>query len=211
MQGIIISGGTKPSKKLIDSVLTAESIVVCADSGANVAYEYNLPCSTIVGDLDSISSVAESYFQDKGCKFIKYSCEKDYTDTELAINEVIDRGAKSIVILGALGSRIDHSLANIGLIVDYSIKGYDISIIDDHNEIRVFTESFKLHCRKGKVFSLQSFRKNVMNLTIKGAKYPLSNYTLKSGTPLTVSNVFLEEDIDITFNSGIILLIYPKD
>lgn len=211
MQGIVISGGNKPAKKLIDSVIDTESIIVCADSGANVAYEYKLPCSTIVGDLDSISSAAKSYFEDIDCKFIKYSCEKDYTDTKLAIDEIISRGIKKIIILGALGSRMDHSLANIGLMVDYSIKGYDMTIIDDHNEITVIKEPLRIHSEKGKVFSLQAFRDDVTELTIKGAKYPLSNYNLKSGTPLTVSNVFLDEYIDITFSSGIILLIYPKD
>lgn len=211
MRGIIISGGTPPSKKLLERVIDKNSIIIFSDSGANVGFKYGLDCKAIVGDLDSISQEAKDYYTKKHCKFITFNKEKDFTDTELAIVELIKYEVDSIILLGCIGTRMDHTLANMGLLVNYASKGYNIKIMDEHNEIMVLLRSTIIHAEEHKVFSLQSFRDKVSNLSIIGAKYPLRNYDLYSGDPLTVSNEFLDRDVEIIFNEGTLLLIYPYD
>lgn len=211
MNGVIISGGTPPSKELLEKVIDDNSIVIFSDSGANVGFKYGLECKAIVGDLDSIDKETMKYYTEKKSKFITFNKEKDFTDTELAIIEIIKDKVDDIILLGCIGTRMDHTLANIGLLVDYTYKGYNIKIMDEHNEIIALRKNTIIHGEEHKTFSLQSFREKVSNLNIIGAKYPLTNYELYAGDPLTVSNEFLTGDVEIKFNGGTLLLIYPYD
>ncbi|SHJ43521.1 thiamine pyrophosphokinase [Hathewaya proteolytica DSM 3090] len=211
MFGIVLGGGTPPSSEIIEAVTKGENVIVCADGGANTAYKYNLDCKAIIGDSDSIDKEVKKHFKNKNCEFVEYSPEKDYTDTELAIKYLIEEGIDFIIMLGCTGTRIDHTLANIGLMVDYAIKGCHIKIIDDNNIVQVVKSSKTISGPVGAIFSLQAFREDVTNLKIEGAKYPLNGIQLRSGSPLTVSNVFEEKNVSISFDSGILLLIFPRD
>ncbi|AWZ48715.1 thiamine diphosphokinase [Hathewaya limosa] len=212
MKGIIISGGTEPSLELLKDNLKGKYVLIASDSGANVTYKYGLCPSIIVGDLDSIKESVKEYYSNQGCKFIKFNPEKDFTDTELAIKEITKKNIDEIILLGCTGTRLDHVLANLGLLIDYHKKGYKIKLVDDNNEVKVCEKSLSIKGEKGKLFSVQAFKETVSNLSIRGAKYELENYNLEPGSPLTVSNEFLnDKDIKITFNSGNLLLIYPKD
>lgn len=211
MKGIIISGGKAPSLELLSTYLKDKYLIIASDSGADVTLKYNLEPNLIVGDLDSISKEAYDYYRSRNFKFIKFNPEKDFTDTELAIEEAIRLGANEILLFGCTGTRIDHVLANLGLVVDYYEKGVNIKLIDDNNEIFPTKKSMHLKGNKGDTFSLQAFRENVSKLSIRNSKYELLNYDLKAGSPLTVSNEFLDEDVYIDFESGILLIILPKD
>ncbi|WP_142414455.1 thiamine diphosphokinase [Hathewaya massiliensis] len=211
MKGIIISGGKAPSLELLSTYLKDKYLIIASDSGANVTLKYKLEPNLIVGDLDSISKEAYHYYRGRNFKFVEFNPEKDFTDTELAIEEAIRLGADEILLFGCTGTRIDHVLANLGLLVDYHEKGINIKLIDDNNEIFATKKSIYLKGNKGETFSLQAFRENVRKLTIKNAKYELFNYDLKAGSPLTVSNEFSDEDVYIDFESGILLIILPRD
>ena len=69
--------------------LLKDRVIYCADGGANFAYKENiLPC-VILGDLDSISSEALNYFKANNVKIIKFSGDKDYTDFELVLMDIL--------------------------------------------------------------------------------------------------------------------------
>ncbi|MFX0549116.1 thiamine diphosphokinase [Hathewaya histolytica] len=211
MRSIIISGGKAPSLQLLKNYLKEEHFIIASDSGAEATLKYNLTPNMIVGDLDSISEDTYMYYLNKGCKFVRYSPEKDFTDTELAIEEAINIGSDEIILFGCTGTRLDHVLANLGLLVDYYERGININLIDDNNEVFVIQKPIKISGVKGKIFSLQAFRENVNKLTIKNAKYELLNHNLKAGSPLTVSNEFLDGEAYIGFESGTLLVILPRD
>ena len=48
-------------------------------------------------------------------------------------------------------------------------------------------------------------------LNIIGGKYKLKDYDMKLLEPRAICNEFLDEDIRITFESGLILVNFPKD
>lgn len=211
MKAIIISGGKAPSLELLSTYLKDKYLIIASDSGANVTLQYNIKPNLIVGDLDSISKEAYNYYKSINLNFVKFNPEKDFTDTELAIEEAIKLGTDEVLLFGCTGTRIDHMLANLGLVVDYYEKGIKIKLIDDNNEIFCTRKPISLKGNKGEFFSLQAFRENVHKLTIKNAKYELLKHNLKAGSPLTVSNEFLDKEVFIDFKSGILLVILSKD
>jgi thiamine pyrophosphokinase len=211
MKAIIVSGGKAPSRNLIQAEQENSKFIICADSGANCMYEYGLIPDYLLGDFDSIDENAYNYFLSKECSRINYPPEKDCTDTELALYKAIELGADEIVFLGCTGSRIDHILGNLGLLkvcLKTGIRGY---IKDDNSNIFITDKSCEIVGTKGNIFSVQAYCDVVRKLSITGAKYPLENYDLELGDPITISNEFMEGKVSLKFQSGILMIIFSKD
>ncbi|QGU95247.1 thiamine diphosphokinase [Clostridium bovifaecis] len=211
MKAVIVSGGTPPSYELIKQELQDSSCLICADSGANCLYKYNISPDIIVGDLDSIHEDALNCFRNKNTNILKYPREKDCTDTEIALDKAIELGANEIVLLGSTGSRIDHLLGNIGMLLKCLKLDVSATIKDEHNSIRVINKPIKVKGNIGNTFSLISYYEDVENLSISGAKYPLNNHYLEVGSALGISNEFLEKEVNITFTKGVLMVIFSKD
>ncbi|MBC2578970.1 thiamine diphosphokinase [Clostridium sp. DJ247] len=212
MKIVIVSGGNPPSYSLITEELEDCSFLICADSGGNCLYKYNIIPDYLMGDFDSISEEAMNFFlKQSKCSIENYPSDKDFTDTELVFNKALELGGKKIIFLGCTGTRIDHLMGNIGMLAKclrQNIKGY---IKDNNNCIEITNKPVKITGNYGATFSLQAYSNVVKNLTIKGAKYELLNYDLSLGDARTVSNQFLYEEVEITFDEGVILILYSKD
>lgn len=211
MKVIIVSGGQPPKEETIKKHIEKDTYVISADKGTDTLYKYNISPNLILGDFDSIDIEILNYYEKKGCVVDRFKREKDFTDTEAAIEEAIKLKPTEILLFAATGTRIDHTLANIGLLSRCMKNNIKAAIIDENNEISIHNKSFKFSEDKGAIFSLQAFGEVVKGLNILGAKYPLNNYDLHFGDPRTVSNESIGEDIHITFNSGIVILIKAKD
>lgn len=212
MKVIIVSGGNCPSFSLLQSEFKKCDMLICADSGGDCLYSYRFMPDYLIGDMDSINEKALNFFlQSNTCRVEKYPKDKDFTDTQLALNKAISIGAHEIVLLGCTGSRLDHVLGNLGLLktcLNHNIKAV---IKDDNNEIFLTDKSIKLEGSCGKYFSVQAFETVIRNLSITGGKFDLSGYDLAPGDPLTISNEFTEETVHISFKNGLLLIMYCKD
>jgi thiamine pyrophosphokinase len=211
MKALIVSGGQRPSRELIEKELADSDVVICADSGANCLYEYKIMPHILVGDFDSIDKKVFSFFETSHCKVERFPKEKDYTDTELAMCRAIEYGADEICFLGCTGSRIDHMMGNIGLLLKALNVKVNAKLKDDNNTLILTDKPLCIKGNKGMNFSLIAYGDNVSEVTIEGAKYPLHKYNLKLGEPIGISNEFLEEEVEITFTKGLLLIIYSVD
>lgn len=212
MKIVIVSGGTPPSYELITKELENSDFLVCADSGGNCLYRYSIIPDYIMGDFDSIDSDVLSFFsKKKKCSIERFSKYKDFTDTESVVNKAIELGGSEIVLLGCTGTRIDHLMGNIGMLLKCLKLGIKASIKDDNNSIYITNKSTKIKGVKGDTFSLQAYSDSVTGLNISGARYKLIDYNLTLGDPRTLSNEFLDEYVEISFKSGILLIFYSKD
>jgi len=207
MKAVVVSGGTPPSCELLKSELKDEVIIICADSGGNCLYEYGISPNYLLGDFDSIHEEALAYFTSQGVSIDGFRRDKDYTDTQIAVNKAIGLGCEEIVLLGCSGNRIDHMLGNLGLLKEVLDKGVKAYFKDDINHIQLTKESIELQGALGEVFSLQAYCDCVREVTITGAKFPLNKYDLYLGDPLTISNEFLNDKVRVEFKSGYLLVI----
>lgn len=183
--------------------------LICADGGANFVRELDLKPDIIIGDMDSITAETRAFF--KEIRFECYSSQKDETDTELAINHAIKLGADKVIILGGLGSRIDHCLANIYLLKRFMDVGIEAEIVNENNHIRLIGETTAFHFPIGTLVSILPIGGDVEGLTITGFEYPITEGQMTIDKPYGISNVTSKNTQRIVFKKGILMVVMPED
>ena len=220
---VIISGGNIQNgfaldflKKRIKEGGRESLALVAADSGMEwfMRNREFIP-DLAVGDFDSLSEEGKKYMESlNGLKIIRLKPEKDDSDTQSAMNYAIRTGAKEIVIFGVTGNRVDHLMANFGLLVLAQNQGAEVTLVDQYNYMKLISDGTVLKKSEqfGKYVSFFPFGGNVTDLTLEGFKYPLSNYCLTAAdSGLTVSNEIISEYARVTFSSGELLMIMSRD
>ena len=144
MDVAIVSGGTAPSERLFRGYLEKVDFIIAADRGSECLYNYGIVPDLLLGDFDSVKKEILDTIKLHIKEVLEFPPEKDYTDTEIAIIEAIKRGAKKIYLFGATGSRMDHTLGNIGLLLTAKKRGVTLEIIDDNNRLYLGEKKMKL-------------------------------------------------------------------
>ncbi len=208
MTAAVISHGSLEDLEFHRKVLQTCDLVICADGGAYHADRMGIEPQVIVGDFDSCD---ESFLQRfKNAEIIKYPSNKDKTDTELAVDYAAGKGHSHIILLGSTGSRLDHTLANIGLLKAMLDRGIWGEIINHKNRIFLIKDSIEVE-GKGNFISLLPCSGDVTGITLRGFKYPLKDFTLRCGDSRCISNELLEEKGYIKISSGLLLVIIARD
>ena len=216
---LIITGGRTDTDFVTEAYKEySPDVVIAADRGVMAAKELDIIPDYVVGDFDSGDATVVEYFKSQfevyGKPMVRtFNPEKDETDTELAISLALTLNPKEIVLLGATGTRLDHTMANIELLYRITESGVRARIIDEYNVISIHDKEITLKRDKafGEYFSLIPFTDNVKGLNIRGAKYEVENYILSSGSSLGVSNEFMKNIVKISFDSGILILFQTSD
>lgn len=211
---LIITGGDIEEtfiKDCIDNNKYAEIIAV--DHGLMTVDRLNLPVDFIVGDFDSVSEDLIETYRDRMVPIETFPSEKDKTDTEIAIAMALSHHADSIEIIGATGSRLDHTVANLHLLLQPLEKQVGAYILDSNNKIYLKKDSFRIRKSKqyGDYVSFLPFHGDVYGLTLEGFKYPLKGIHLTAGESLCISNEIREEEAKVIFEEGILMVFETKD
>ena len=186
-------------KELIDE----ETDIFCADGGTNYCIENGYIPKCIYGDLDSIKPEILEKVTKMGIPTEKFSPDKDYSDFELVLEEMGYDSYEKIYVVGALGKRTDFTLNNIILMKKYK----KLVILTETEEIFFRDKSFSVSGKKGKTLSMISLDTEIENITLKGFKYPLLNRYIKRDSSILMSNVMLEDDAEVIFDKGKIIVI----
>lgn len=208
---LIISGG-EIELEFFKTFIKSKKIdyIIAVDSGLEKLDSINLLPDYIIGDFDSIKNEVLKKYED--VENIKLNPEKDFSDTHMALKLAIELQSNEIYILGALGKRIDHAIANIHILKEALDNNIKCKIIDNKNEIQVITKGVnnieKLHYKYISLFPLTT---QVKGITLEGFKYPLNNATLNIGHSIGVSNEIINNDAKIYINDGILLVIKSND
>lgn len=209
-KALLISGGRQVSKELIEKYL--DRFIIIADGGARLLMKYGLGADILLGDLDSIGEEALTYIKEHEIEVKKFPAKKDFTDTELALSYLVDEEYKDIVVLGALGTRLDHELANLMNLKKLYKKGIKAKIEDDYNEVIYVEEgSYDFEKTDKKYFSLINAGYK-MNFTTRGLYYEVENLEINAENPSRgVSNEMVREKATIKINSGSAFIIQSRD
>lgn len=181
--------------------------VICADSGYKHAKKLGLVPDLLVGDFDSYTRKLP-----KGVEVYRSVPEKDDTDTLMAVKIAIERGYTNIYLYGALGGpRFDHAFANIQTMLYAREHGADLILIGNGTLLlqgegeAMYTEESK---RWGyKYLSVFAITETVKIKSLRGVKYPLENYEMKSSFPIGVSNEITDGQAFLDIESGLALVI----
>ncbi|HEY84552.1 MAG TPA: thiamine diphosphokinase [Chloroflexi bacterium] len=183
--------------------------IICADGGTLHALAMGLTPDLIVGDLDSLPAPVVAEMEAKGVEIQRHPVDKDQTDLELALQIAIQRGAKEILLLTALGGRLDQTLANILLLTRPEWRGVRLRLAEGAQSAWLLRgpDSLTLRGQTGDTLSVVALSQNLRELTLQGVKWPLNKANVSLGSTLTISNAFVEVEAKIQLAQGMALAI----
>ena len=201
---VIFSAGEYWDVAYLKSLLREDDFCIGADGGYLLSKTLERPLDLWLGDRDSLNEVPD--LEERRI----FPVQKDDTDTMLAIKEGLRRGFRSFLLLGALGGRFDHSIANIqslAYLVQHHARG---EIADEsHRIFLIQNESIQIPQGYG-YFSVFAFGKEAKGVTITGGEYDLADGTLTPFFPLGVSNHRVKEPTVVSVREGCLLVILSE-
>ena len=186
----------------------SDDMVIAADSGYKNALTLGERVEILLGDFDSLGekNIPENI------EILKVPAEKDFTDTQLAVQTAIDKGAQDICIVGGLDGRLDHTLSNMAILRDLAKKNIYATITNGYNRIRYINSTSTLIARSGfDYLSIIADGEKVKGVCIEGCKYPLKNATLTNSFQFAVSNEIEGNCALISVKKGGIFIVESKN
>lgn len=188
------------------------SLLIGADSGALFMVDQGFRPDIAIGDFDSVSAAELARIKARSGRTIQCDpVDKNFTDTEMAFRLALDMQPESIVLLGALGTRFDHSLANVHLLALADDNGVAAAIVDETNRISAISRDALVRRHHHPQVSLLPLTNAVTGITLEGFQYPLHEATLTIGQSLGISNVLTGESGWIRLREGRLLVIQSRD
>ena len=201
---VIFSGA--PECYIPEKIMQASYSIAC-DSGYAHAKKEEIRPNLIVGDFDSYKGIIP-----QGVEVIRTVPEKDDTDTLMGLKEAIARGYKSVMMLGAMGGRIDHTLANLALTAYAEERGVELFIIDRGTQIfAIKNRRCRIRKSQWRYVSIFSMEKESRGVTLAGLKYPLDDAVLTNSYPVGVSNEFADDVATIEVKDGMLLIVLTDE
>lgn len=204
---LIITGGEFHE---LTPTISYDYVIAC-DKGAAYAKRLGIIPDVILGDFDSYEGAIPD--ANSVTEVLTYPIEKDDTDTMLAIKLALSKGFNHVIIICALGKRMDHLYANIQSLTYIATHDGIGEIISDSEHLRTFTEregELKIGPKNGYSLSLFSLSDKCEGVTIKGAKYNTDSITFTNDFPLGHGNSVVTKEAVISIKSGVLLIIESK-
>ncbi len=181
-------------------------LIIAADGGFDTLKANGIKPDILLGDFDSITEIPEHV------KLIKHPVKKDDTDTFLAYKTAFEKGYKNFVVLGGVGGRVDHTIANIQTLLNIAKSGGRGFLIGKNSVMTTIFNS-KIEFLENHTGNLGVFAQgsDAYNVNISGLKYEADNVTLKADTPMGVSNEFVGERAVIDVKNGALLVVWNEN
>ena len=205
---VILSAGPVEDSERLRPLLKTDDWIIAADGGGRLAAALGVKPAVLVADFDSSAP------PDTGgdTEIVRLPTEKDWTDTQAAAMLALDRGYRDFLLLGCTGGRLDHTLANIAVLLYLLRRGADALMADERNFLRLYGPGrYRVERRAGYKLSLFPYGGVVEGITVKNVRYPLEKARLTPDNSLGVSNEFLENPAEISFDKGVLMVFLSKD
>lgn len=183
-----------------------QDYVIGADRGYLNLLKNDIDPDCVIGDFDSYTDKI------KCDNVIRYPVKKDFTDSALAIEHAISKGYRKIFVYGAIGGYLDHTIANLAILADFTQRGVDIAFVyADQVIFGLYNGAITFDKGANGRISVFSFKDKAEGVFEKGLLYELKNATLQNNIPLGVSNEFIGEKSEISVKNGVLLIHTSKE
>lgn len=209
MRALILANGEIPRTAVMRSVAKGCHYVVCADGGARHALRLGIRPDVILGDLDSLTTAMRKRYRhlrgrSRTAPRIIHIPDQESTDLEKAISHCIRIRCAEAVVCGATGTRIDHSSLALGIFRKFR-KKIVLSLVDRSGTVTMLDRKASIPLEPGDKFSLIPLGR-CTGVTIRNARYPLSDEILETGAREGVSNEALLRQVTVRYRTGTLLL-----
>jgi thiamine pyrophosphokinase len=211
MTALIIGNGIQTDANIIKKI--NYDYVICVDGGLASIKSYGITPDVIIGDFDSVDLLLLKEYELQNVPIEKFPSEKNFTDMELALEFAVSKGFYHIMLTGASGSRLDHTLGNLMLMEKYYNKGIHITVIDNNNEMKIISDNSEiaLDYTEGYYISIIPLTDTIQGLDMEGFKYPLCKVDVQRGSTLCISNQITGKQGKIRLQKGTAILFKSKD
>lgn len=208
---IVVNGSIEDEvfhKKIIDK----SDIILACDGGANILYDLGYMADFLVGDMDSVEQSILSKYKENRKDIIYLPVEKDITDSEKGLSILKEKGYKNVVMLGALGDRVDHFLANLDLFYFADKNNLNLKIITRKSTIFLIkTGKTVIDSKIGSTVSFNTISGNCYGISLTGFKYRLDNDDMLQGSFHMTSNIVTENNPVIEIKKGSLLCVITNN
>ncbi len=202
---MIVGGADINNYEYLKNIIMEDDYVIYCDSGLKHMDKLGLKPSLIVGDFDSHVN------PHMDVETIVLPTVKDDTDTFFAAKEGVKRGFGDFVLIGVIGERLDHSLANVSILLYLRANGRRAQIIDDYSVMKIVGSETEYISDDYSFFSLLNITGKASGITIKNAKYELENGSISADYQYGVSNEITPGKVaEVSVSDGELLLVMVR-
>ncbi|MDI6770492.1 MAG: thiamine diphosphokinase [Anaerolineales bacterium] len=217
-RAIIFANGNLPDLEPARRLIHTGDTLIAADGGTRYILALGLLPSVVIGDLDSLTSDDRQRLEGSGVEIRQYPRDKDDTDLALALHYAVEAGHREILVVAALGGRLDQSLANLALLTDPRLSTlrqaqgglFDVRLDDGIEEAFFVRDHATISGNPGDTVSLLPWGGPARGVTTEGLRWPLRGETLYPHKTRGVSNELLGETATISLKSGLLLVIHRR-
>lgn len=208
MRIIIFANGNLPNLEKARQLIRPDDFILCADGGTRHALALGLTPNAVIGDLDSVTGEERRKMKEMEVEVIEFPKDKNETDLELAINHAITLNPSQILILAALGGRMDQTLANIALLANLQLSTFNLKLTDGVEEIFFCRAQAQVEGRSGDIVSLIPWQGEVTGVFTEDLRWHLHHETLDPDKTRGISNEMTADVATITIQSGLLLIVH---
>ncbi len=209
-RAVVFANGAVPQPVLAEALLRPDDLLISADGGSRHLFALGMRPHLLVGDLDSIDQELLREWRGEGTEILQFPPEKDATDLELALLEATRRACAEILIIGGLGGRLDHTLANLYLMLDERFRGRSLRMDDGVVEAFWIEGSAEIRGRPGDLVTLLALTGDARGIKTGGLQYALQGDTVYMTSSRGVSNVLSDGFAHITLTHGRLLCLHTR-
>jgi len=208
MRAVIFINGTIDDYATFASWIAADDYLVAADGGARHCLALGLRLDAVVGDFDSLEPVLVEQLAAAGVLIDRHPVAKAQTDLELAIEFALHQGATEILLMGAVGDRLDQTLANLLILAQREWLA-TLTLVERNQLAQLVRpgQTLILQAQVGDTVSILPVSDTVTGITYTGMRYPLINATLHLGSTRGISNEVAATPATVTITTGRLLVI----
>ena len=210
---LIFANGGLTEGPLLSATLAElpRALVIAADGGAHLARRCGLDVQVVIGDMDSIEAAELARLRGAGAQVLRHPADKDETDLELALKWVVGRGCRTLRVFGALGDRLDQSLANVQLLALPQLRDCDTQLVDGRQRAWLLRAgAHDIHGAAGDSVSLLPLAGAARGIVTRGLRWELRDETLWPGPARGISNELAASRAGLRFSEGLLLVVHTQ-
>jgi thiamine pyrophosphokinase len=209
-RAVIFVNGHLPHIEPVRRLILPGDILIAADGGTRHILALGLMPSVVIGDLDSLTDNDCRRLDATGTEIRGVPRDKNETDFELALQYAVEAGCSEIIVVAALGNRLDQTLGNLALLTNPSLIGLDIRLEDGEQQACFTRIQARVKGHSGDIVSLIPWGRKVTGVVTDGLRWPLQGETLYPYKTRGISNELLDETASISLKSGLLLIVHGR-
>ena len=207
-RAIIFVNGPLADARQVRRLIQPGDTFIAADGGTRHALALGLKPSAVIGDLDSLDEETIKKLEKDGTRIMRFPADKNETDFELALKFAVEASFREILVVAALGGRLDQTLGNLALLTDPSLAGLDIRVEDGVEEAFFVRTRSRVEGSPGDIVSLIPWGGEAKGVSAQGLRWPLKGETLYPQKTRGISNELLGETASLSLESGLLLVVH---